>query len=316
MFKINRLRQAKELRRVFVDTLRDMMTEDPKVIVYEADLGGASGTTALKEDFPKQFIQAGISEANMVGMAYGTSFRGYRPFVHTFAPFTTRRTLDQIYLGAYAGGTINIYGSDPGFCAGVNGGTHSTYEDISIMRNIPKSVVLAPADDVQFDWAMRELASLKGLHYIRGNRKANPALYEEGSTFELGKGNVLKEGNEVLILSMGELITHALDAAEELEKEGTSVQVIDMFSLKPFDKDLLKESAKGKDLIVTFENHSRVGGLGSITAEVLTEEGLGVKLIRMGTNDRFGQVGQPEDQRKDYGLTVENLVEEVKKNRK
>lgn len=315
MFKINRERNARELRQVFVSSLRDMMNDNEKVVVFEADLGGASGSTALREDFSKQYIQAGISEANMIGMACGISFRNYIPFVHTFAPFTTRRALDQIYLSAYAHGNINIYGSDPGFCVGVNGGTHNTFEDISIMRNIPGSVVLAPADDVQFEWAMKEVKKLdEGIHYIRGNRKANPPLYSEDSTFELGKGNVLKEGSDVLILSIGELVTYALDAANELEKDGYSTQVIDMFSIKPFDYDLLLESVKGKKLILTFENHSIVGGLGSIVAETLADKGIGIKLVRVGTNDRFGQVGQPEDQRKDYGFTKEAVVSKIKEN--
>lgn len=304
----------KELRVAFVETVDKLMEENPKVVLYEADLGGASGTTKLKDKYPERFIQAGISEQNMVGMAAGISSKGYIPFVHTFSPFTTRRALDQIFIsGAYAGNTINIYGSDPGFTAGANGGTHSTYDDISIMRNIPRTRVLAPADSVAFEWCIREVAKLEGVNYVRGNRKDNKKIYEEGSSFELGKGNILKEGNDVVIYSMGEVLYYALEAAEELEKEGLSVQVIDMFSLKPFDKDLVVKSLEGKKLAVTFENHNVLGGLGSSVSEVMTDNAIPVKLHRIGVDNRFGQVGDPELQRLDYELTSERLVGDIKK---
>ncbi|MFL8968874.1 transketolase family protein [Helcococcus kunzii] len=301
-----------ELRQVFVNTLDKLIMENPKILVFEADLGGASGTTKLKEKHSKQFVQVGISEANMIGMAAGASIRGYVPFVHTFSPFTTRRALDQIFIaGAYSGNTLNIYGSDPGFCAGANGGTHSTYDDISTMRNIPGTTVLAPADSVCFEWCMMEVSKIKGVNYIRGNRKANPKIYEDGSTFELGKGNILREGSDILIYTMGELVLYALEAADILDKKGIDVEVIDMFSIKPFDRDLVISETCDKKLAITFENHNVLGGLGSTVAEIMTENGISTPLHRIGVDNRFGQVGNPEDQRKDYGLTSERIVNEV-----
>lgn len=312
MTRINRNREAKELRKVFVETLRELMREDERVVVLEADLGGASGTTSLAKDFPKQFIQAGISEANMVGMAAAMSMRGYKPFIHTFAPFSTRRALDQIYLeGAYAKNTLTIYGSDPGVCAAANGGTHNTFEDIAIMRSIPETIIVAPCDDVQFAWAMKDLAKRTGVHYLRGNRKMNPPIYEEGAEFELGKGVVLREGDDVLLLSMGEMLVYALDAAKELESMGVSVEVIDAFSLKPFDTELLLSEAAGKRLLVTFENHSRAGGLGGIVAEAVSEKGLGIPLVRIGTDEQFGQVGDFDGLRETFGLTKENIIKQI-----
>lgn len=301
-----------ELRQVFVNTLDKLIEDNPKILVFEADLGGASGTTKLKDRHPKQFVQVGISEANMIGMAAGSSIRGYVPFVHTFSPFTTRRALDQIFIaGAYSGNTINIYGSDPGFCAGANGGTHSTYDDISTMRNIPGTIVLAPADSVCFEWCIKEVSKIKGVNYIRANRKANPKIYENGSTFELGKGNILREGTDIVIYTMGELVIYALEAAEELEIEGISVEVIDMFSIKPIDKELIIQETKNKKLAITFENHNVLGGLGSSVAEIITENGICTPLHRIGVDNRFGQVGVPEDQRNDFQLTTERLVNEV-----
>lgn len=300
---------GQELRKTFVKTLTDLMADHPKLLVFEADLGGASGTTALLKEHADQFVQVGICEANMIGAAAGASLRGYVPFVHTFAPFTTRRALDQIYLeGAYAHNTINIYGSDPGVCVGANGGTHNTFEDVSTMRTIPNTVVVAPADHVQMDWVLREFADMEGVHYIRANRKANQQIYEEGSTFALGKGIVLEEGSDVLLLSYGSILQHALDAASELNEKGISTEVIDAFSLKPFDRELFLQEVRGKKLIVTFENHSIVGGLGSIAAEIMADEGLGIPLLRIGTVEQFGQVGPVDEQEKVYGLTKENLV--------
>lgn len=315
MWKLSKEHKDIELRKAFVNTVDELMQENEKVVVFEADLGGASGTLDLQKKYGKRYIQAGISEANMVGMAGGISIKGYIPFIHTFAPFTTRRALDQIFIaGAYQGNTINIWGSDPGFYAAANGGTHSTYDDISIMRAIPNTIVLAPCDAVQFEWCIKEVAKLKGVHYLRANRKANPKIYEEGSTFELGKGNVIREGDDIVIYSMGGLLIHALEAASELEKHGLSCEVIDMFSIKPFDTELAINSAKDKNLAVTFENHNVIGGLGSQIAEIIADNQICTKLIRIGVENRFGQVGDAEDQRKDYNLTSENIVTKVLEN--
>ena len=314
MWKLTDREKDKELRKAFVDTLSELMSENKKLVCVEADLGGASGTTALAEKYPDQFIQAGISEANMIGMACGMSMRGYIPFVHTFSPFSTRRALDQIYLeGAYADNTINIYGSDPGVCAAANGGTHNTFEDITIMRAIPNTIVLAPADSVAFEWAIKEVSKLKGVHYLRANRKGNPPIYEEGSSFELGKSNVLKKGDKVAIFALGELVKYALEAADELEKKGISAEVIDVFSVKPFDVELVVKEAQEKKLLVSFENHSVAGGIGSIIAEIIAEKGLAAKLVRIGARESFGQVGAYDDLRKAYGFTKENLVETIEK---
>lgn len=304
---------GKELRTVFVETLQEMMEENPKVLALEADLGGASGFTKIKETHPDQFIQMGISEANMIGTAAGLSMKGYIPYVHTFAPFSTRRALDQIYLeGAYADNSINIYGSDPGVCVGANGGTHNSFEDIAIMRSIPRVMVFAPADEVQMAWTIRETAKHKGVHYIRGNRKKNLNIYAPGSSFVIGKGNIIKNGRDIALFSYGELLGTAYHTAMALENDGISAEVIDMFSLKPLDAELVRQEIGGKQLIVTFENHSIIGGLGSAVAEVMAECGCGIPLKRIGVNDRFGQVGTYEYLCREFGLTQEHLTEEIK----
>ena len=314
MWKLDRdNKNAKELRMVFVETLQDMMKTNDKVVALEADLGGASGFTKIEQTNPDRFINVGIAEANMTGISAGLSQRGFIPFMHTFAPFATRRVYDQLYLaGGYAHNTINIYGSDPGVCVAVNGGTHTSFEDVALMRALPTSWVLDPADATQLEWCIREVAKRQGVNYIRANRKGVPNLYAPESTFEIGKGNVIKDGNEVLLISCGEMLITALEAAEELEKEGVSVEVIDMFSIKPLDADLIVKEAANKKAIVTFENHNIIGGLGSAVAEVLSENGIGVKLKRVGINDQFGQVGTIDYLKETYGLTTKNLKAKIK----
>lgn len=314
MWKLDRdNKETKELRMVFVETLQDMMKTNDKVIALEADLGGASGFTKIEKSNPDRFINVGIAEANMAGISAGLSMRGFVPFMHTFAPFATRRIYDQLYLsGGYSHNTINIYGSDPGVCVAVNGGTHTAFEDVALMRALPTSWVLDPADATQLEWCVREVAKRNGVNYIRANRKPVANLYAQGSTFEIGKGNIIKEGNDVLLISCGEILITALEAAEELEKEGISVEVVDMFSIKPIDSELVAKEAANKKAVVTFENHNIIGGLGSAVAEVLSDNGIGVKLKRVGINDQFGQVGTIDYLKEAYGLTIENLKTKIK----
>ncbi|MGM0165231.1 transketolase [Enterococcus sp. AZ135] len=304
---------GKELRATVVDALKDAMAADEKIVALDADLGGASKWTDLAKDAPDRFINIGIAEANMVGVAAGLSLTGYTPFIHTFGPFATRRVLDQIYLsGAYGDNTINIYGSDPGFAAGHNGGTHTTWEDIALLRSIPEVVICDAADEVQMDWIIKEFAKLKGVHYVRGTRKGVKNIYASDSTFELGKGNLLRTGQEYMIVATGQLVSEALEVAERLEARGVSVDVIDMFTIKPLDKELLLERLIGKKAVITIENHSITGGLGSAVAEVLADNGLAVPLTRIGVDERFGQVGTPDFLQEEFGLTTKQILEQIK----
>ena len=277
MFQLaeNRQEAGRELRDCVVETLQELMKDDDKITALEADLGGASGFTKIKKTNPERFIQCGIAEANMMGVAAGLSLTGFKPFTHTFAPFATRRVFDQLFLsGAYAGNTINVYGSDPGFSVASNGGTHTAWEDVALIREIPGAVICDPADDVQMEWIIKEFLKMEGIHYVRSNRKAVRNVYKKGSSFKIGQGNILKEGKDILIIAAGQLVSEALDCAEELEKERYSVEVIDMFTIKPLDEKLLIKEAKGKSKIVTIENHSIYGGLGSAVSEVIAENGI------------------------------------------
>ena len=314
MFQLaeNRQEAGRELRDCVVETLQELMKDDDKITALEADLGGASGFTKIKKTNPDRFIQCGIAEANMMGVAAGLSLTGFKPFTHTFAPFATRRVFDQLFLsGAYAGNTINVYGSDPGFSVASNGGTHTAWEDVALIREIPGAVICDPADDVQMEWIIKEFLKMEGIHYVRSNRKAVRNVYKKGSSFKIGQGNILKEGKDILIIAAGQLVSEALDCAEELEKEGYSVEVIDMFTIKPLDEKLLIKEAKGKSKIVTIENHSIYGGLGSAVSEVIAENGISVPVKRIGVKEKFGQVGTAEFLQEEFGLTAKQIKETI-----
>lgn len=314
MFQLaeNRQEAGRELRDCVVETLQELMKDDDKITALEADLGGASGFTKIKKTNPERFIQCGIAEANMMGVAAGLSLTGFKPFTHTFAPFATRRVFDQLFLsGAYAGNTINVYGSDPGFSVASNGGTHTAWEDVALIREIPGAVICDPADDVQMEWIIKEFLKMEGIHYVRSNRKAVRNVYKKGSSFKIGQGNILKEVKDILIIAAGQLVSEALDCAEELEKEGYSVEVIDMFTIKPLDEKLLIKEAKGKSKIVTIENHSIYGGLGSAVSEVIAENGISVPVKRIGVKEKFGQVGTAEFLQEEFGLTAKQIKETI-----
>ena len=314
MFQLaeNRQEAGRELRDCVVETLQELMKDDDKITALEADLGGASGFTKIKKTNPERFIQCGIAEANMMGVAAGLSLTGFKPFTHTFAPFATRRVFDQLFLsGAYAGNTINVYGSDPGFSVASNGGTHTAWEDVALIREIPGAVICDPADDVQMEWIIKEFLKMEGIHYVRSNRKAVRNVYKKGSSFKIGQGNILKEGKDILIIAAGQLVSEALDCAEELEKEGYSVEVIDMFTIKPLDEKLLIKEAKGKSKIVTIENHSIYGGLGSAVSEVIAENGISVPVKRIGVKEKFGQVGTADFLQEEFGLTAKQIKETI-----
>lgn len=305
--------KAREQRVVFYQTLEALMDENPKIVALEADLGGASGSLRVKRSHPENFIECGIMEANMIGVAAGMSMRGFVPFVHSFSPFASRRVADQVFLaGAYSHNTINIYASDPGVCAATNGGTHTSFEDVSLMRAIPGVEVYDPADGVQLEWLIRTLADRSGVHYIRTTRKDILPVYEPGSTFELGKGNVLCEGGDVLMIAAGTVLEDALGAAKALTESGISVEVVDMFTLKPLDEELVLREAAGKRLVVTVENHSIIGGLGSAVAELLAARPVHAPLLRVGVREQFGQVGSLKYLKRAYGLDAESVAAAVR----
>lgn len=304
--------ENQEMRKAYSSTLDEMINEDKRVFVLEADLSEAISTNSIAKTNKKNYINCGIMEANMIGVASGLSLVGDIPFVHTFSPFATRRDFDQIFLsGAYAKTNIKILGSDPGIYTQHNGGTHTSFEDIALMRTIPTATVLSISDTTMMKNILRQIKDIYGIHYLSAIRKGSSKVYNDDEKFEIGKGKVLREGKDITIIACGIMVVEALKAADILEKEGIDVTVIDMFTIKPIDKELVKKYSKLTKGIVTAENHNIIGGLGSAVAEVIVENTL-VPMRRVGVEDRFGQVGTLDYLQKEYKLTAEEIVNKVK----
>jgi len=301
------------MRDAYCATLLQLASENDKVVVLDADLMSSMGMAPFIAKYPEKTFNVGIQEANMIGVAAGLSATGLIPFAHTFGPFASRRCYDQIFLSVgYSKLNVRVVGSDPGITAAFNGGTHMPFEDLGILRNIPNITILEPVDTVMLKDMLVQTAGKYGLFYIRLLRKNAVKIYEEGSTFEIGKGVTLKEGKDVTIISTGIMVKEALDAAEMLAAEGISAKVINMFTLKPIDKELIIKSAEETGAIVTAENHSIINALGSAVAEVLAENIL-VPLERVGVKDLFGEVGPVPYLRERFELTAEEIVIKAKK---
>ena len=301
------------MRDAYCETLLKLADENDKVVVLDADLMSSMGMMPFLKKYPEKTFNVGIQEANMIGVAAGLSATGLIPFAHTFGPFASRRCYDQIFLSVgYSKLNVRIVGSDPGITAAFNGGTHMPFEDLGILRNIPNITILEPVDTVMLRDLLAQTAGKYGLFYIRLLRKNAVKIYEVGSTFEIGKGVTLKEGKDVTIISTGIMVKEALDAAKILEGQGISVRVVNMFTLKPIDKELIIKCAQETGAIVTAENHSIINALGSAVAEVLGEN-VPTPLERVGVKDLFGEVGPVTYLREKFELTTEEIVIKAKK---
>jgi transketolase len=298
-----------EMRAVYAQTLIELAESDDRIVLLEADLMKASGTTVFKNKFPERTFNMGVAEANMVGVAAGLSAGGKIPFADTFGCFAARRTYDQFFISAnYARLNVKLVGTDPGVSSTYNGGTHMPFEDMGIMRNIPKLVVFEPSDPVSLKKLVQKSAYHEGCTYMRLHRKPVTVIYPEDETFELGKGKVLKDGTDVTLIASGAImVAEALKAWEILNKEGLSAAVIDMHTIKPIDAELVIRYAGQTALVITCENHQITNGLGSAVAEVLAENSL-CPLRRVGVNDEFGEVGTQEYLQERYQLTAEHIA--------
>ena len=318
MFKVyngETTKEELELRKVCTNKFEEYLTKDEKVVVLDADLMGSLGSGNLVEKYKGRVINVGIMEAQEISCAAGLSRVGLKPFVHTFTAFASRRCLDQIFISSlYQNNPITVIASDAGIQAVHNGGTHMSFEDMGLIRGLANSVVIEPTDSNVLKSVLDEIYSKQDKFYwIRLTRKNVFKIYEEGSKFEIGKANVLQLGSDVCIIAIGMMVHEARMAAKKLEEEGISVTVIDMFTLKPIDREAIIKHSKGKKLVVTAENHSITNGLGSAVAEVLAEE-CQTKLVRVGVKERFGQVGTLEFLQEEYGLRAEDIYQAVKNN--
>ena len=296
-------------------TLNEMMAEDKSICYVDCDLMGCINTKMLRKNYPDRAFEAGIAEANGAGVAAGLAATGKKVFYHSFGTFSSRRCYDQIYMSAaYAGLSVRVLGSDAGVTAAFNGGTHMPLEDAAMYLSIPETTVLDPADYDQLASITRQLVNVEGVSYTRFVRKGIIQVYGEGSEFEIGKGVVLHESDKdvATIITSGIMVDESLKAYEALAAEGIHVRVIDMFTWKPLDEELVIKAAKETGAIVTAENHNVTCGLGSVVANCLAKNCPTVQEF-VGVQDLFGQVG-PQDYLMDtYGLRAANIVEAVKK---
>ncbi|HEL2042054.1 TPA: transketolase family protein [Streptococcus suis] len=302
------MRQIKEMRLVYSDFLAQVGQEDTTIAAIEADLSSSMATNKLSSVLGERYVNVGIMEQEMVGVAAGLSLLGYKPYIHTFGPFASRRVYDQVFISlAYAQLNATIVGSDAGVSAEMNGGTHMPFEELGLMRLIPKARVYEVSDDVQFQAVLKETIKVDGLKYIRTIRKAPTAIYQGGEDFSKGYC-VLRQGEDMTLLASGIMVEQALKAADQLEAQGVSVQVIDLFRIKPIHEDI-PALLSGRP-VLTVENHNRIGGLGSSICELMATD-LTTPVHRIGIEESFGQVGQQAYLMDVYGLTAEYIVKQA-----
>lgn len=303
----------KEMRQVLANTLAELANDDNRIVVLEADLMGCHATKAFKEAHPDRFVNVGIAEANLIGVAAGMSAMGKIPFAYSFAPFATRRCYDQIFISvAYAKRNVKIVGSDPGVCAEANGGTHMPLEDMAIMRAIPKMVCFEPTDAAMLARAIPQIIDYPGAVYIRLFRKKAEHVFDDVPDFQLGKATKVRDGKDVTLIASGIMVSRAIAAADELAKEGISAAVLNMHTWKPIDEDAIAEAVKNTGAIVTCENHATNGGLGSAVAEVVVEKcPAPVELV--GVKNSFGEVGKNAYLSEKFHLTAADIIAAAKK---
>ncbi|MBQ2218046.1 MAG: transketolase family protein [Firmicutes bacterium] len=293
--------------------LVELGAENPDIVVLDADLSGSTQTKKFADVYPDRFFNAGIAEANMMGMAAGLAVSGKTVFASSFAMFASGRAYEIIRNSiAYTGANVKICATHAGVTVGEDGASHQCVEDLSLMRTIPGMTVINPADDVSARALIKAAAAYKGPVYIRLGRAAVPVIYEEGKTFEIGKALRVREGKDAAILATGIMVNEALQAANMLAAEGIECRVVDVHTIKPLDREEVIAAAKDCGCIVTAEEHSVIGGLGSAVAETVCKEAP-CRMAMVGVQDVFGQSGKPGELMEQYGLTAADIAAAVKK---
>lgn len=311
----NHEKEAISLVGAYTEEIKAIMARNRDVVQIEADLGacllgGPAGVWSLPEG---QIFDVGIQEANMVGVACGMSGVGKIPFIHSFAPFVARRANDVIAIsGCYNKASVKMIGSDPGFFNANCGGTHTCYEDIGVLRSIHNITILDIADSTQLRSVVRQMENFDGMVYIRMARKNVEKIYEEGSEFEIGKANLLVDGKDVTLIAAGGLICECLKAADMLAAEGISARVVDLFTIKPIDEDMVVKCAKETGAIVTADNHNVLGGLGSAVCDVLCEK-CPVPVEKIGLREKFAEVGTVDSLKEVFGMRAEDIAAAAKR---
>ena len=308
--------EKKSTRVAYGEALVKLGKVNKDVVVLEADLSKSTMTAYFKKEFPERHINVGIAEADMIGTAAGIATTGKIPFASTFAHFAAGRAFDQIRNSvAYPQLNVKICPTHAGVSLGEDGGSHQSVEDMALMRAIPGMVVLSPADAIETEKMIFAAAEYKGPVYVRLGRLNIPVLFDENYKFEIGKATTLKEGNDVAILATGLMVSEALEAAKLLEEKGVKARVVNVSTIKPLDTETVLKAAKECKFIVTSEEHSVIGGLGSAVSEYLSEVHP-AKVVKHGIQDVFGQSADGETMLTNYGLRAKDIVETVLNNLK
>lgn len=299
-------------RQAYGDALVELGKENENIIVMDADLSKSTMTAGFKKEFPERFFNAGIAEANMMGMAAGLALSGKTVFASTFAMFAAGRAYEIIRNSiAYPKANVKVCATHAGITVGEDGASHQCIEDLALMRVIPGMTVVHPADAVSTKKLLGQIAAEDGPAYVRLGRLNIPVLYDEDADIQLGKGVCVKDGSDVTVIACGLMVNEAVMAAEELEKEGISVRIIDMHTIKPIDEEIIMKAAAETKAIITAEEHSVIGGLGAAVAEVAVKK-CPVKMAMVGVQDRFGQSGKPPVLMEEYNITAADIVKAVK----
>ena len=301
-------------RESFGKAIAEFADQYPDVVVLDADLAAATKTGVFKKAHPERFIDCGIAECNMIGIAAGLAACGKIPFAASFAMFSAGRAFEQVRNSVgYPHLNVKIVGSHAGISVGEDGATHQCCEDIGLMRTIPGMVILNPADHYEMRAAVKAAIEYEGPVYLRLGRLAVESVNNNDDyTFEIGKSITLREGSDITVIATGLLVGEAVKAADALKNEGISVRVIDMHTIKPLDKEVVLKAAKETGKIITAEEHNVIGGLGDAVASVLAEE-LPTPLVKIGVNDEFGHSGPAVDLLKQFGLCASHIEKVVKK---
>ena len=304
--------EKKAIRNAYGEALKRLGEINKNVVVLDADLSGSTMTKTFKSAFPERFFNMGIAEQDMMGAAAGLAIAGKIPFASTFAMFGAGRAFEIIRNSiCYPKLNVKVAVTHAGISVGEDGASHQSIEDISIMRSIPNMTVVVPCDAVEAEKAVFAAAEFNGPCYLRMARPATNIITKEDTPFTIGKANVLREGKDVCVFATGILVAEALDAAAMAEKDGISVTVVNIHTIKPIDREVVVDMAKKHKKLISIEEHSIIGGLGSAISEVLTDE-YPSKLIRLGIKDTFGESGTVDELMNKYGLTSKALYEAIK----
>ncbi len=300
-------------RESYGNALKELGAAHDDVIVFDADLSNATKTNTFQKVYPERHFNCGIAEGNMMAVAAGAASMGLVPFASSFAMFAAGRAFEQVRNSiGYPHLNVKIGATHGGISVGEDGASHQCCEDFALMRSIPGMVVMSPADDVEAKAMVRAAYEHEGPVYMRFGRSAVPVIHDEESySFQIGKGEVLREGTDVAVIANGLLVAEALEAADTLAGEGISVRVIDMATIKPLDEALVLKAARECGKIVTAEEHSIIGGLGEAVCAVIAESGVPCKVKRIGVNDEFGHSGPAAALLKQFGLSAEHIAKVV-----